>query len=37
MKLCDSMAEFRQKFARVVQKSPLQLGINWNVDLPNDS
>jgi hypothetical protein len=32
MKLCDSMDEFKQKFARVFKKSPLQMSfdeINW--------
>ena len=32
MKLCDNMAEFRQKFARVFKKTPLQLDISWGVD-----
>jgi hypothetical protein len=32
MKLCDNMEEFRQKFARVFKKTPLQLDINWGVD-----
>lgn len=32
MKLCDDMADFRKKFAKVFQKSPLQLsfdGVDW--------
>jgi hypothetical protein len=34
MKLCNNMEEFRAKFARVFQKTPLQTSfddINWNV------
>jgi hypothetical protein len=34
MKLCNNMTEFREKFARVFQKMPLQTSfddINWNV------
>jgi hypothetical protein len=37
MKLCDNMEEFRQKFARVFKRTPLQLGfadVNWNVEVP---
>jgi hypothetical protein len=33
MKLCDDMDDFREKFARVFRKSPLQLSfddLNWN-------
>jgi hypothetical protein len=29
MKLCDDMNDFRKKFARVFQKSPLQTEFNW--------
>jgi hypothetical protein len=29
MKLCDDMDDFRKKFARVFQKSPLQTEFNW--------
>jgi hypothetical protein len=29
MKLCDDMTDFKKKFARVFQKSPLQTEFNW--------
>lgn len=31
MKLCDDMADFRKKFARVFKKNPLQTEFNWEV------
>jgi hypothetical protein len=37
MKLCNNMDEFREKFARVFKKSPLQLSFDLALDVGNDN